>query len=89
MWTPPPRVCLLGGVQTCTLAAWVAGSANQGRMEFRGVAVPVRGGGAGLMGRQGFLRRHREKNAIILGQSNCVLPVTALVYACGLGMILY
>ena len=56
VWTPPPRACVLGGVQTRTLAAWVAGCANQGRMEFHGVALPVRGGGAGLMGRQGFLR---------------------------------
>ena len=37
VWTLLPRTSVLGGaVQTCTLAVWVAGCANRGRMELRG-----------------------------------------------------
>lgn len=38
------------------LAAWEAGSANQGKTESCRVVVPVRGVGASLMDRHGFLR---------------------------------
>lgn len=51
LWTPPPRACVLG-----TLAAWEVGCAERGRVELHGGAVPGKGDGAGLMGRQGLLR---------------------------------
>lgn len=52
---PASRTCVVGGaVQTCTLAVWLAGCADRGRMELRG--RPMSCAGAGLMGRQGFLK---------------------------------